>query len=127
MKKVCIILISLLFVLTLSSCTTTSITLYKLKGSITAYNADGTILKEWDDVFIKEENYGTLIQNYLKRYGIEFYDNKSRKFIYITKSVPCIIEYHTDTLGNKDYIYDNHYNNIYDNRYDKFGHSVRYY
>lgn len=117
MNRLYKMLISLLFIFTLTSCTTTFI------GNITAYNSDGTILKKWNGITIKEVRYGTLKQNALKRDGIEFYDNKSRKYIYITKSVPCIIEYHTDTLCNKDNIYDNRYVN----RYDRFEHSVNYY
>ena len=91
MKKVCIILISLLFVLTLSSCTTT------LKGSITAYNADGTILKKWRGITIQEEYNGSVTKDIIKKNGINFYDPKSKKFIMVTNSVPCIIEYDVKT------------------------------
>lgn len=93
MKKVCNILISLLFVLTLTSCTTTSITVYKLKGSITAYNADGTILKEWNGITIQEKHNDSIVENIIKKNGINFYDPKSKKCIMVTNSVPCIIEY----------------------------------
>ena len=92
MKKVCNILISLLFVLTLSSCTTIT-----LKGSITAYNADGTILKKWQGIIIKEEHDGSITKDIIKKNGIDFYDPKSGKFIMVTNAVPCIIEYDIKT------------------------------
>ena len=73
--------------LTSCSYTTTHI------GSITTYNADGSVLKKWDKVCIHEQCNNNTIGNAFKPYGVNFYDIESGRFIVIGNSVPYVVEY----------------------------------
>ena len=81
-----------------SSCsyTTTNI------GSITTYNADGSILKKWDKVCLREQVNKHTKGNAFKSYGLNFYDIESGQFVVIGNSVPYIVEYDiVKRSGNK--------------------------
>lgn len=75
--------------LVLTSCayTTTQI------GSITTYNADGSVLRKWDKVCLHEQSSSYTTSNAFKPHGVNFYDLESGRFIVIGNSVPYIVEY----------------------------------
>ena len=83
-------------------------------GDVTTYTPNGEILQKWDQVILQETvsyGYGLLggytTINAFKTFGINFYDGKSGKYIFVGNSVPCIIEYRTESSYNSpniDYI-----------------------
>ena len=106
--------ILLFFVMiSLTSCTS----IWSIKGDITAYNQDGSILKKWDDVTIEtgvsNALYGHQTANSAtKLFGLNFIDPVSGKGIILGNSVPYIIEYNT----SKEYdSYDNQQQTEYSN------------
>ena len=77
------------------SCASTQ---WAINGDVTAYNADGTVLRQWDNVVIESGFTDTMIgthttTNAIKSFGINFIDPKTHKNIIISNAVPCIIEY----------------------------------
>lgn len=88
MKKIIFILICTIF----CSCSVTT-----LSGTITAYNHNGEVLKKWEDVTIQEEVGGTITNNSIKTFGVNFYDKKTKKYVILGHSIPYIIEYETKT------------------------------
>lgn len=86
MKKLFSLLVLLLI---FSSCATTN----SYIGNVTAYNDDGTILRQWENVVLKETTNGTTTSNSIKNFGLNFYDSATDNFIIVNNSVPCIIEY----------------------------------
>ncbi|MBO7190451.1 MAG: hypothetical protein J6V55_07690 [Alistipes sp.] len=62
-------------------------------GSITTYNADGSVLKKWDKVCLHEQSNNYTTGNAFKPYGVNFYDLESGRFIVIGNSVPYVVEY----------------------------------
>ena len=62
-------------------------------GSITTYNADGSVLKKWDKVCLHEQSKNYTTGNAFKAYGVNFYDIESGRFIVIGNAVPYIVEY----------------------------------
>lgn len=108
MKKILFIVVMMF---SLNSCvsltSTTMTTTTALKGNVTAYNDNGTILRKWDNVTI-EERVKTTQNGYVtnnetedsfKTFGINFYDKNTDKFIIISNAVPCIIEYNVETTN----------------------------
>lgn len=87
MKKFFSFIILFLTIL-LCSCSTTTMCV----GSVTTYNSDGTILREWDNVILEETTINSK-QSSIKQYGLNFYDKSTNKNIIISNSVPMIIEY----------------------------------
>lgn len=86
----------------LTSCISTTPTTpsinWSINGDVTAYNADGSILRQWDNVVIESGFTDTMIgthttSNAIKSFGINFTDPKTQKNIIISNAVPCIIEY----------------------------------
>lgn len=77
----------------------------ELRGNITTYNANGSVLKSWKNVVIQSEvNYGDGTKdekNVFKTFGVNFYDNTSGNFVVIGNSVPYIIEY-KDNITQKN-------------------------
>ncbi|MBO7281796.1 MAG: hypothetical protein J6U73_00145 [Alistipes sp.] len=71
-------------------------------GSITTYNADGSVLKKWDKVCIHEQYNNHTTGDAFKPYGVNFYDIESGRFIVIGNSVPFIVEYDIVTRNSKD-------------------------
>ena len=67
-------------------------------GDVTAYNSDGSILRQWNDVII-ESGYKSswdgdhTLSSAFKSFGFNFTDPKKQKNIIISNAVPCIIEY----------------------------------
>ena len=55
-----------------------------LVGTITTYNANGDVLKQYNNIIIDHAN---------KPFGLNFYDKESKKFIIIGHAVPYTIEY----------------------------------
>lgn len=62
-------------------------------GSITTFNADGSILRKWDKVCLHEQSNNYTTGNAFKSYGVNFYDLESGRFIVIGNAVPYIVEY----------------------------------
>lgn len=62
-------------------------------GSITTYNADGSVLKKWDKVCLHEQSNNYTTGNAFKPYGVNFYDLESGRFIVIGNAVPYVVEY----------------------------------
>lgn len=62
-------------------------------GSVTTYNADGTVLQRWDKVCLQEHNRNYTTASAFKPYGLNFYDIVGGRFIVIGSSVPYIVEY----------------------------------
>lgn len=65
-------------------------------GDVTAYNADGSVLKKWEGVELSSSSsssFGRQESSAMKTFGVNFYDNDSKKFIVVGNAVPCIIEY----------------------------------
>ena len=62
-------------------------------GSITTYNADGSVLKKWDKVCLHEQSNNYTTSNAFKPYGVNFYDLESGRFIVIGNAVPYLVEY----------------------------------
>lgn len=92
MKKISLFLGSILL---LASCTSTQ---WAIIGDVTAYNSDGSVLRQWDDVVIESgysDNWsGKQTTSYaMKTFGINFSDPVTQKNIIISNAVPCIIEY----------------------------------
>ena len=110
-------------ILLLTSCVSTTAPIaYSLKGDVTAYNADGSILRQWDDVVIESGYISTwdgshTTSNAIKSFGLNFTDPKTHKNIIISNAVPCIVEYTTQQTvvkGNEEYKMQNsssHFNN----------------
>lgn len=108
MKKILFIVVMMF---SLNSCVsltpTTMTTTTTLKGNVTAYNDNGTILRKWDNVTIEEKVKTTQngyvtnneTENSIKTFGINFYDENIDKFIIISNAVPCIIEYNVETTN----------------------------
>ena len=71
-------------------------------GSITTYNADGSVLKKWDKVCIHEQYNNHTTGDAFKPYGVNFYDIESGRFIVIGNSVPFIVEYDIVTRNAND-------------------------
>ena len=84
--------------LTFTSCayTTTHI------GSITTFNADGSVLRKWDKVCLHEQSNSYTTGNAFKPYGVNFYDLESGRFIIIGNAVPYVIEYDIVTRNGGD-------------------------
>ena len=101
MKKISLFLGSILL---LASCTSTQ---WAIIGDVTAYNSDGTVLRQWDNVVI-ESGYsddwnGKQTTSYaMKTFGINFSDPVTQKNIIISNAVPCIIEYNNSTYSYKN-------------------------
>ena len=60
------------------------------------YNADGSVLKKWEGVELSSSSsssFGRQESSAMKTFGVNFYDNDSKKFIVVGNAVPCIIEY----------------------------------
>lgn len=76
------------------SCASTQ---WAINGDVTAYNADGTVLRQWDNVVIEsgyvDWNGKQTTTNAMKTFGINFSDPKTHKYVIISNAVPCIIEY----------------------------------
>lgn len=68
-----------------------------LEGDVTAYSSNGDIIKKWNDVIIEEQvnenGETTYYKNSIKRFGINFYDDRTGKYIILSNAVPYIIEY----------------------------------
>lgn len=62
-------------------------------GDVTAYNADGSVLKKWEGVELSSSFDGYQGTSAMKTFGVNFYDNDSRKYVVVGNAVPCIIEY----------------------------------
>ena len=73
-------------------------------GNITAYNSDGSVLREWYDVVIEETINGNKQQSSLKQYGLNFYDKYSNTNVIVSNSVPIIIEYNIHCTKNIYYL-----------------------
>ena len=72
-------------------------------GSITTYNADGSVLRKWDKVCLHEQSNSYTTGNAFKTYGVNFYDLESGRFIVIGNAVPYIVEYDiVKRSGNND-------------------------
>ena len=71
-------------------------------GSITTYNADGSVLKKWDKVCLHEQSNNYTTGNAFKTYGVNFYDIESGRFIVIGNAVPYIVEYDIVKRNNND-------------------------
>lgn len=86
-------------IFSLTSCVTTTPSInWSINGDVTAYNADGSVLRQWDNVVIEsgytDATIGTqTTSNAIKSFGINFTDPKTHKNIIISNAVPCIIEY----------------------------------
>ncbi len=90
MKKILFLLATMCVV---SSCTPIVKTCV---GDVTAYNADGSVLKKWEGVELSSSSsssFGSQESSAMKTFGVNFYDNDSKKFIIVGNAVPCIIEY----------------------------------
>lgn len=78
--------------LLLQSCVAT----YNLVGDVTAYNADGTVMKSWDGVTIASgDSWNGQTKSSMKLWGLNFVDPDSGKGVILGNSVPYIIEYNT--------------------------------
>jgi PBP1b-binding outer membrane lipoprotein LpoB len=99
MKKVILFFsCAFLFASCISTTTTNPSINWTINGDVTAYNADGTVLRQWDNVVIESGFTDTMIGTYtttnaIKSFGINFIDPKTHKNIIISNAVPCIIEY----------------------------------
>ena len=62
-------------------------------GTITAYNADGSVLKQWNKVCLHEHTSEGVTGDAFKTYGVTFYDIESGRFVVIGNAVPYIVEY----------------------------------
>ena len=83
--------------LLLQSCVTT----YNIVGDVTAYNADGSVLKNWNDVIVASgDDWGGQTNSAMKRYGLNFVDPESGKGVILGNSVPYIIEYGAAKANN---------------------------
>ena len=85
------------------SCASTQ---WAINGDVTAYNADGTVLRQWDNVVIEsgyvDWNGKQTTTNVMKTFGINFSDPVTHKNIIISTAVPCIIEYDNSTYSRKN-------------------------
>lgn len=83
--------------LLLQSCIST----YKVVGDVTAYNADGTVMKSWNDVTIASgDNLNGQTNSAMRLWGLNFEDPDSGKGVILGSSVPYIIEYDTTHAKN---------------------------
>lgn len=71
-------------------------------GSVTTYNADGTVLKKWDKVCLQEHSKHYSTASAFKPYGLNFYDIVDGRFVVIGNSVPFIVEYDIVKRNPKD-------------------------
>ena len=83
--------------LLLQSCVAT----YNIVGDVTAYNADGTVMKSWNDVTIASgDTWNGQTKSAMKLWGLNFIDPDSGKGVVLGNSVPYIIEYGTAHTKN---------------------------
>ena len=71
-------------------------------GSVTTYNADGSVLQRWDKVCLQEQSRNYATTSAFKPYGLNFYDIVSGRFVIIGNSVPYVIEYDILNRNAKD-------------------------
>lgn len=71
-------------------------------GSVTTYNADGSVLQRWDKVCLQEQSRNYATTSVFKPYGLNFYDIVSGRFVIIGNSVPYVIEYDILNRNAKD-------------------------
>ena len=71
-------------------------------GSITTYNADGSVLQKWDKVCLHEQTNNHTTGTAFKPYGVNFYDLESGRFIVIGNAVPYVVEYDIITRTGND-------------------------
>lgn len=86
----------------LASCAPTK---WSINGDITAYNSDGTVLRQWDNVIIESGEVDKwtgkqTTSNVFKTFGFNFTDPQTLKGIIISNAVPCIIEYPSKVTSN---------------------------
>ena len=93
-----------LFAITLSSCSTTN---YFLKGDVTAYNQDGTILEKWNDVVIEQGVISDYSGKYVsatshKSFGLNFIDPETGEGIILSNAMPYIIRYKQEEVSEDE-------------------------
>ena len=101
MKRIFILCLISIYI---SSCASITPTSWSMKGDVTAYNHDGSVLRTWENVVIESGTSdiisGTQVTNSsTKSFGLNFIDPKSGKGVIIGNAVPYIIEY----KSNKEY------------------------
>ena len=94
-----------------SSCSSIATTVTTNIGDVTAYNADGSVLRQWKDVELSSTTssvYSVQETSAIKTFGINFYDVNSGKFVIVGNAVPCIIEYeaHSEVIGKQTSVQD---------------------
>lgn len=110
MKKFLLILTAICF---FSSCATIPTTVTTNIGDVTAYNADGSVLKQWKGVELSSSLsnvYSVQRTSAMKTFGINFYDENNGKYVIVGNAVPCIIEYevHSEVLGKHSSAQEEH-------------------
>ena len=101
MKNLLILCLTICF----SSCVSTSITSWKMKGDVTAFNHDGTVLRTWNNVILESGTSSVLTGTQItststKTFGLNFIDPETGKGVIIGNAVPYIIEYSSHNEGN---------------------------
>ena len=105
MKRIYILCLITIYI---SSCASITPSNWSMKGDVTAYNHDGSVLKTWENVVIESGTSNTftgtqVTSSSTKSFGLNFIDPKSGKGVIIGNAVPYIIEYNT----NKEYEQNN--------------------
>ena len=87
----------------MSSCvSTTTTTVTTQVADVVAYNANGTVLKEWNDVTISSKTTNTIstsTESAFKSFGLNFYDKANDKYVILSNAVPWIAEYSTSVVA----------------------------
>lgn len=87
-----------------------------MKGDITVYNDDGTVLKNWNNVVIGNDYYNNQT-NTFKFFGMNFYDNTTKKYVILSNALPYIVQY--KVYNHKELIQINNQINKPDKKYLK--------
>ena len=96
----CNLLVLLSSIAFMSSCVSTTIT--SQIADVVAYNANGTVLKEWNDVTISSRTtdaLSTSTESAFKTFGLNFYDKTNDKYVILSNAVPWIAEYSTSVVA----------------------------
>lgn len=103
MKKILFILMVILC----SSCVSTYTTYTTSIGCVTAYTANGEILRKWDNIKLTESTNGSVTTNSYKTFGYNFYDQENGNYVIINNAVPCIVEYKVEekNISNDTFSY----------------------
>ena len=102
MRKIFVIL-SLLCACVFTSCSTSAVV--NSVGNITAFSASGDTVKQWKNVLLASQSYGSY-NDVWNANGITFLDKTTGQSVFINNAVPVIIEFTSEVVDAKSNLID---------------------